>query len=91
MLVKVRDFVKFGRHVVLFRADADLSSALIFDVIACFYGVDHTENYGFVRRFSKNIDDFSASNYFINLSLDQFNRDILQTEIFYITEDRGSD
>ena len=87
MLVKVCDFVKFGRHVVLFIADSDLSSALIYDVIACFEGVVHIENYGFVWRFNiKNIDYFSASNSLINVSLDRFNRDILQTEIFYITE-----
>ena len=35
---------------------------------------------------NKNIDYFSASNSLINVSLDRFNRDILQTEIFYITE-----
>ena len=86
MLVKVCDVVKFGRHVVLFTADSDLSSALIFDVIACFEGVVHIENYGFVWRFNKNIDYFSASNSLINVRLDRFNRDILQTEIFYITE-----
>ena len=86
MLVKVCDFAKFGRHVVLFTAASDLSSALIFDVIACFEGVVHIENYGFVWRFNKNIDYFSASNSLINVSLDRFNRDILQTEIFYITE-----
>jgi hypothetical protein len=44
------------------------------------------ENYGFVWRFNKNIDYFSASNSLINVSLDRFNRDILQLEIFYITE-----
>jgi hypothetical protein len=44
------------------------------------------ENYSFVWRFNKNIDYFSASNSLINVSLDRFNRDILQTEIFYITE-----
>jgi hypothetical protein len=44
-------------------------------------GVVHIENYGFVWRFN-----FSASNSLINVSLDRFNRDILQTEIFYITE-----
>jgi hypothetical protein len=86
LLVKVCDFVKFGRHVVLFTADSDLSSALIFDVIACFEGVVHIENYGFVWRFNKNIDYFSASNSLINVSLDRFKRYILQTEIFYITE-----
>jgi hypothetical protein len=86
LLVKVCDFAKFGRHVVLFTAASDLSSALIFDVIACFEGVVHIENHGFVWRFNKNIDYFSASNSLINVSLDRFNRDILQTEIFYITE-----
>ena len=35
---------------------------------------------------NKNINYFSASNSLINVSLDRFNRDILQTEIFYITE-----
>jgi hypothetical protein len=85
LLVKVCDFVKFGRHVVLFTADSDLSSALIFDVIACFEGVVNID-YGFVWRFNKNIDYFSASNSLINVSLDRFNRDILQTKIFYITE-----
>jgi hypothetical protein len=49
-------------------------------------GVVHIENYGFVWRFNKNIDYFSASNSLINVSIDRFNRDILQTEIFYITE-----
>ena len=49
-------------------------------------GVVHIENYGFVWRFNKNIDYFSASNSLINVSLDRFNRDILQTEIFYITD-----
>jgi hypothetical protein len=83
---QICDFVKFGRHVVLFIADSDLSSALIFDVIACFEGVVHIENYGFVWRFNKNIDYFSASNSLINVSLDRFKRYILQTEIFYITE-----
>jgi hypothetical protein len=86
LLVKICDLVKFGCHVVLFIADSDLSSALIFDVIACFEGVVHIENYGFVLRFNKNIDYFSASNSLINVSLDRFKRYILQTKIFYITE-----
>jgi hypothetical protein len=42
--------------------------------------------YGDLIRIIKNIDYFSASNSLINVSLDLFNRDILQTEIFYITE-----
>ncbi|CAB4003796.1 Hypothetical predicted protein [Paramuricea clavata] len=44
------------------------------------------ENYGYVWRFNKNIDYFSASHSLINVSLDRFNRDILQTETFHITE-----
>ena len=79
-------FCQIWAPCCLFTADSDLSSALIFDVIACFEGVVHIENYGFVWRFNKNIDYFSASNSLINVSLDRFNRDILQTEIFYITE-----
>ena len=70
--MKICNFVKFGRHVVLFTADSHLSSALIFAVIACLEGVVHIENYGLAWRFNKNIDNFSASNSLINMSLDRF-------------------
>ena len=64
LLGKLQEFFEFGRHFVVYHAGADLFSALIFDVIACFLAVFDSAKYSFCMAIQRECELFIVLNPF---------------------------
>ena len=63
-LGKLQEFFEFGRHFVVYHAGADLFSALIFDIIACFLAVFDSAKYSFCMAIQRECKLFIVLNPF---------------------------